>query len=83
MERTMAKEITVGITEFKAKCTKLLADVEKRRVSLTVTRRGRPVARVLNTETETPSLHGYMKGTFDISGDVIAPAEPDWNVLAD
>lgn len=79
----MAKELTIGVTEFKANCLKLLNDVAARRVRLTVTRRGRPIARVLNAETRPPKLHGYMKRSVTILGDIVAPAEPDWDILKD
>lgn len=79
----MAKEVTIGVTEFKAKCTKLLADVEKRRVRLTVTRRGRPIARVVRAETKTPSLYGAMKGTVTFLGDITEPTGEIWNAEQD
>ena len=38
------KERLVSATEFKAKCLALLDEIEQRGASITVTRRGRPVA---------------------------------------
>lgn len=83
MGRLVPKDVTVGVTEFKAKCTKLLADVEKRRVRLTVTRRGRPIARVVSAETKPPSMYGFMKGTVTILGDITEPTGEVWNVELD
>lgn len=79
----MAKDVTVGIAEFKANCTKLLADVERRHVRLTVTRRGRPVARVLGPSRKVPSLYGCMKGSVIIHGDLTEPTGERWSALED
>ena len=40
----MEKSRVVSATEFKAKCLSLLDEIEQGGISITVTRRGRPVA---------------------------------------
>ena len=42
---------TVGASEFKAKCLALLDQVAERKISLLVTKRGRPVARIVPVDT--------------------------------
>jgi prevent-host-death family protein len=83
LEESMAKEVTVSVTDFKAHCLRLLKDVADRRVRVTITRRGRPIARVVNVEAKPLSLHGCMKGTFEIVGDIIAPPESEWDANRD
>jgi prevent-host-death family protein len=69
----MKQEIAAG--EFKAKCLSLLDQVQKTRQEIVVTKRGRPVAKVVPIEEEKPQLWGRMAGTFVILGDIVSPIE--------
>jgi len=69
----------VNAAEFKAKCLKLLDGVAATHEPLIITKRGKPVARVVPIEDEAPplGLFGHMKDTGKIVGDIInAPHEP-------
>jgi prevent-host-death family protein len=71
---------TVLISEFKAKCIKMLKEVHKNGRPLTVTLRGEPIARVepIRVEKRKPRL-GTMKGRMIIKGDIIhSDMEDDW-----
>jgi prevent-host-death family protein len=77
---------TVAISEFKAKCLSLLEEVQKTKQPLTVTRFGKPVAEVVPIgPMPVQDWFGSMKGTFQILGDIISPAndEDEWEVLRD
>ena len=68
-------------SEFKAKCLAILDEVARTGESVTILKRGRPVARLLPplpVETKHPQL--TLKGTFEIIGEIIEPAVPaeDW-----
>lgn len=67
----MFREILVG--EFKAKCLKLMDEVAVTGEELVITKRGKPVARLVPATEERPSLFGSMKGTVKIMGDIIEP----------
>jgi prevent-host-death family protein len=72
----MAVEISAA--EFKAKCLKLMDEIAKTRKSITITKRGRPVARLVPAESEARKpLFGYMSGTISRIHDIecIPPAE--------
>ncbi len=72
-------EITA--TEFKAKCLKLMDEVAKTHEPVIVTKRGKPVAKLVpvEPEEERKSWFGYMAGTIEITGDIMAPIEDeDW-----
>ena len=56
----MKKAIAAG--EFKAKCLHLLDEVQQTRQEIVITKRGRPVARLLPVEEKVPTLFGRMKG---------------------
>jgi prevent-host-death family protein len=71
---------TVLISEFKAKCIKMLKEVHKNGRPLTVTLRGEPIVRVepIRVEKRKPRL-GTMKGRMIIKGDIIhSDMEDDW-----
>ena len=74
-------EITA--TEFKAKCLKLMDKVAKTHETILITKRGKPVAKLVPVEPEEetqPSYFGCMAGTAKITGDIMAPIMgEDWD----
>lgn len=68
----------INAAEFKAKCLKLLDQVAATHEPLVITKRGRPVAKLVPIDEETPeSMFGYMRGTVTILGDIIdVPQDP-------
>jgi prevent-host-death family protein len=73
----MKQQIAAG--EFKARCLRLLDEVQRSRKEILITKRGRPVARLLPADTEAPALLGRMKDSIEIRGDLIAPTGETWN----
>jgi prevent-host-death family protein len=74
---------TVTATEFKAKCLAFLDDVDDRRDTITVTKRGRPVA-VLQPVKKKPwkSPKGLFAGKIEIVGDIVNLDTSDlWEVV--
>jgi prevent-host-death family protein len=65
----------IAISEFKAKCLALLEEVDKTKVSLRVTRRGRPIAEVIpaSPSVEERNWLGSMADCMQITGDVVSP----------
>ena len=70
----------INVTEFKAKCLGLLDKVGLTREPIVITKRGKPVAKVVPVEQESqPKNHfGYMSGTITIQGDIVSPMMEDW-----
>ena len=72
----------ITATEFKAKCLKLMDEVAKTHEPVIVTKRGKPVAKLVPVEPEEeqqPRYFGCMAGTIKITGDIVAPIEDeDW-----
>jgi prevent-host-death family protein len=74
----MKRQIAAG--EFKAKCLHLLDEVQRSRQEILITKRGRPVARLLPVDEQPPPILGRMKGSVQILGDLIAPIDEKWSV---
>jgi prevent-host-death family protein len=78
--------LTVSATDFKAKCLAMIEEMNRTKVPIVVTKRGKPVAEMYpaRSETEVPkSFIGSMKGTVLRYDDPFAPAiDPgEWNAL--
>lgn len=67
------RDITVNVTEFKAKCLEHLRKLESGKLrKVTVVRRGKPVAVVQSTAAAEKPLtdsYGFMKGVLQLSPD--------------
>lgn len=66
---------TVPAGEFKAKCLQLMDEVDETGEPVLITKRGRPVARLVPVETAR-SLLGCLAGRMEIAGDL---TESPWD----
>lgn len=76
MTRRDPKKIPeVAISVFKAKCLALLDEVDKTKISIRVTKRGRPIAEVIPASPRIAERDwlGSMAGTAEITGDIVSP----------
>ena len=65
------KEKTIPASEFRAKCLRILDDLEPG--GILITKRGRPIARVLPaTVPDNQRIMGSMKGKIQIKGDIFS-----------
>ena len=65
------KRKTISAAEFKAKCLRILDELEP--AGIVITKHGRPVARVLPAlEEDSQKLIGSMKGKILINGDLFS-----------
>jgi prevent-host-death family protein len=68
---------SISASTFKAKCLALLDRVAETGESLVVTKRGRPVARVV----PMPSARsGSLRGSVTIRGDIVGPILDSWDL---
>jgi prevent-host-death family protein len=74
-EMTMKKARQIPAGRFKAECLALLDRVAETGESLVVTKRGRPVARVLPVEAAAPQS---LLGSVRIVGDLLEPTGVAW-----
>jgi len=78
----MTKTMAAGV--FKAKCLKVMDEVQAKRVTVVITKRGKPVAKLVPVEPKQDEIFGFYKGKGKITGDVVKPAFTlrEWGNLA-
>jgi prevent-host-death family protein len=70
------KDISIPAGQFKAKCLALFDEVEARRRSYVVTKRGRPVARIVPIP---PTAKDGLLGSLVHEEDLLAPIDVKWD----
>jgi prevent-host-death family protein len=78
---TMYKEgrLKISAGQFKARCLRLMDEVKARHQEIVITKRGKPVARLVPYEETPIPIHGFMKNTITIVGDVVSPTGEKWD----
>ncbi len=69
--------------EFKAKCLDLMDQVQEKHMELTITKHGKPVAKLVPCEASVPPLFGMLKGTVTYHGDIVGSTGEVWNADQD
>ncbi len=69
------KKIAAG--EFKARCLALMEDVRSTRQPIMITKRGKPVAKLVPVASEKDDWIGRLKGVIKIVGDIESPID-EW-----
>jgi len=68
------KKIAAAV--FKAQCLTLMEDVRSTKQPLLITKRGKPVAKLVPVDTGEDDFIGHLKGVFRVVGDIESPLEP-------
>ncbi len=64
---------TMPAGAFKTHCLRVMEDVKKYRTPVVITKKGRPVAKLVPPDAPAADVFGCMAGTARIVGDVEAP----------
>ena len=70
---------TITASEFKAKCLALVDEVARTGEEIVVTKRGKPVSKLVPLVSRPASLVGLHKGLWRIRGDLVEPVDEDWD----
>jgi len=65
----------IPAAQFKANCLRLMDEVAQRRTPIVITKRGKPVAKLVPIDDKPIDLFGYMAGTIKICGDIVSPID--------
>ena len=64
---------TMPAGEFKARCLRVMEEVKKYRTPVVITKKGRPVAKLVPPDAPATDVFGCMAGSARIVGDIEAP----------
>ncbi len=71
------------VSDFKTNCLRILADLEKNGGEVIVTKRGKPLARILPVSSNQGRLKGDSVERCQIIGDIVTDDNSaDWEALA-
>lgn len=71
----------ISAAEFKAKCLKIMDTVQHTREEILITKRGKPIARLLPAGNPIPkSPFGCMQNRATMADDLVNPTGETWNV---
>lgn len=70
----------ISAGEFKAKCLKLMNDVQKYHYEIIITKYGKAVAKLtpVNESEIEESIYGCMLGEATVVGDIVSPLGEQW-----
>ena len=64
---------TIAAGSFKVHCLAIMDEVQSKRQAVLITKRGKPVAKLVPVEKEKDDIFGFLKGKGKITGDVVSP----------
>jgi prevent-host-death family protein len=76
----------IPAARFKAECLALMDRVQQDRNPVIITKRGKPVARLVPYDEEGEEAQtgwGWLRGTVTVLGDIIGPTGEKWEADAD
>jgi prevent-host-death family protein len=74
---------TMAAGEFKARCLQVMDQVSASRTSVVITKRGKPVAKLVPADQASEWVPGRLAKKIEILGDIVSPIVPpeDWEGL--
>jgi prevent-host-death family protein len=65
---------TIAAGSFKVHCLAIMDEVQSKRQAVLITKRGKPVAKLVPVEQVKDDIFGFLKGKVKVVGDVVSPA---------
>jgi len=65
------KTMAAGV--FKAHCLAVMDEVQAKREAVVITKRGKPVVKIVPAEQKKDEIYGFHKGKVKILGDIVGP----------
>jgi len=74
---------TIAAGSFKVHCLALMDEVQAKKETVVITKRGKPVAKLVPADQEPDDIYNFLAGKGEITGDVLSPAlsPGDWGEL--
>ena len=74
---------TMQASEFKARCLQLMDEVAETGEEIVITKRGRPVSRLVSCREQPEAIFGADRDVIRIHGDVVEPLDVEWEAEVD
>lgn len=75
----MKNKHTIPAGEFKAKCLKIMDEVQASNQPIVITKHGKAVAKLVPIENTVAESFGCMQGMISINDDIVKPIDVEWN----
>jgi len=77
------KKMAAG--SFKIHCLAVMDDVQAKRETVVITKRGKPVAKLIPADNDSDDIYNFLAGKGAITGDVVSPAigRKEWGSSSD
>jgi len=74
---------TIPAGEFKARCLQVMDEVHSNRSAVVITKRGKPVAKLVPVDAAPVWQPGRLAGRIEILGDIVSPVNSpeDWETF--
>jgi len=76
---------TIPAGKFKVHCLAIMDEVQAKREAVVITKRGKPVAKLVPVEKTKDDIFGFLKGKgkIEIKGDIVSPvlSPEEWGDL--
>jgi prevent-host-death family protein len=74
---------TIAAGSFKIHCLAVMDEVQAKRETVLITKRGKPVAKLVPADNNSDDIYNFLGGKGSIAGDIISPAisSEDWGQL--
>jgi prevent-host-death family protein len=81
VQEVFMKKMAAG--SFKANCLAVMDEVQAKHETVVITKRGKPVAKLVPLNTETDEIYNFLAGKGTITGDIVSPAisPEEWGEL--
>lgn len=75
------KKMAAG--SFKVHCLAVMDEVQAKRETVVITKRGKPVAKLIPVDNDSDDIYNFLAGKGAIAGDVVSPAlgHEEWGKL--
>ena len=64
---------TIPAGKFKARCLAIMDEVQAKRQAVVITKRGKPVAKLVPVGNEKDEIYGFLNGKGKILRDIVSP----------
>jgi len=66
---------TMSVSEFKARCLKVMDQVQRTRKAVVITKKGRPVVKLVPAQPAADDFLGKLSGLMKIVGNITEPLD--------